>query len=252
MKTNQNKILETDLCKPVKDFLIEQGYDVRSEVKDCDLAAIRDNELVIVELKRNLSVNLLAQAVKRQKTADLVYVAVPKPKRVFANSKWQDICHLLRRLELGLILVSFKGKNSFVEVPMDPVPFDRKKSMKRNDKKREGIIKEVRNRNMDLNIGGSKGKKLVTAYRESAIFIACCLNKFGPLSPKQLRSLGTNPEKTTSILSENHYGWFDRVKRGLYSINDAGKEGLILYKELSEYFYTTLDGYGVNSCDKLQ
>lgn len=236
METDQNKILETDLFKPVRDFLIEQGYSVRSEVKDCDIAAIKGGELIIVELKRNLSVNLLAQAVKRQKTADLVYIAVPKPKKMFTNSKWQDICHLLRRLELGLILVSFKGKKGFAEIPIHPVPFDREKSKKRNNKKRESIIKEANSRYMDFNIGGSSGKKLVTAYRESAIFIASCLNMLGPLSPKQLRSLGTDPEKTTSILSENHYGWFEKVERGVYSINETGREGLGLYKELADYF----------------
>lgn len=236
MENKKDKILETDLSKPVSDFLVEQGYSVRSEVKDCDIAAIKGDELIVVELKRNLSVSLLAQAVKRQKTADLVYIAVPKPKKLFANSKWQDICHLIRRLELGLILVSFKGKKGFIEIPIHPVPFDREKSRKRSNKKRESIIKEINARYADFNVGGSSGKKLVTAYRESAVFIACCLNRLGPMSPKQLRSLGTDPGKTTSILSENHYGWFERIERGVYSITEAGKEALILYKELADYF----------------
>jgi hypothetical protein len=232
--------LEIDLYNPIRDFLIEQGYTVRSEVKDCDITAIKDEELVVVELKRNLSVSLLAQAVRRQKAADLVYIAVPKPKKMFANSKWQDICHLIRRLELGLILVSFKGKKGFVEIPIHPVPFDREKSKKMNKKKREGIIKEAKARYLDFNVGGSTGKKLLTAYRESAIFIACCLNKLGPLSPKKLRKLGSDPKKTTSILSENHYGWFKKVDRGIYSINDIGREELGIYKELADYCYDKL------------
>lgn len=241
MEINKNKILEIDLFMPVRDFLIEQGYTVRSEVKDCDITAIKDEELVVVELKRNLSVSLLAQAVRRQKAADLVYIAVPKPKKTFVSSKWQDIYHLVRRLELGLIFVSFKGKKGFIEVPIHPVPFDREKSKKMNKKKRESIIKEAKARFMDFNVGGSTGKKLLTAYRESAIFIACCLNKLGPLSPKQLRNLGTDAKKTTSVLSENHYGWFEKVERGVYSINDTGKEGLFLYKELADYFYDKLE-----------
>ena len=241
MEDTKNKILEIDLYKPVRDIFVEQGYTVRSEVKDCDITAIKDEELVVVELKRNLSVSLLAQAVRRQKAADLVYIAVPKPKKVFVNSKWQDICHLIRRLELGLILVSFKGEKGFVEIPIHPVPFDREKSKKMNKKKREGIIKEAKARYMDFNVGGSSGKKLLTAYRESAIFIACCLNRLGPLSPKQLRKLGTDPKKTTSILSENHYGWFVKVERGVYSINEIGKEALNLYKELADYFYDNLE-----------
>jgi hypothetical protein len=241
MDDTKDKILEIDLYNPVRDVFIEHGYTVRSEVKDCDITAIKDEELIVVELKKNLSVSLLAQAVRRQKAADLVYIAVPKPKKAFANSKWQDICHLIRRLELGLILVSFKGKKGFVEIPIHPIPFDREKSKKINKKKRDIIIKEAKARFMDFNVGGSSGKKLLTAYRENAIFIACCLIQFGALSPKKLRELGADSKRTTSILSENYYGWFEKIGRGLYSINETGKEALVQYKELADYFYDKLD-----------
>lgn len=236
----KDKILEADLWRPVSDFFIAEGYTVRSEVKDCDITAIKEEELIVVELKRNLSVDLLAQAVKRQKAADLVYIAVPKPKRLKADAKWKDICHLIRRLELGLILVSVKGKQGFVEIPIQPVPFDRDKSKKMNKRKRESIIKEASSRYMDSNIGGSTGKKLVTAYRESAIFIACCLEKLGPLSPKKLRELGAHEKKTTSILSENHYGWFERVDRGVYCLTEEGMKSLAQYNELAQYYYGKL------------
>lgn len=233
----KEKLLEVDLWKPVSDFFVKQGFTVRSEVKDCDITAVKDEKLIIVELKRNLTVELLAQGVKRQKAADLVYIAVPKPKRLFGSSKWKDIYHLLRRLELGLILVSFKGKTSFIEVAIAPMAFDREKSRNINKKKRENIIEEINGRYEDLNVGGSRGRKLVTAYRESSIFIACCLNELGPLSPKKLREFGTDEKKTTSILYENHYGWFDKVDKGVYKINSTGREALETYRELAEYYY---------------
>ncbi|MCM0649089.1 DUF2161 family putative PD-(D/E)XK-type phosphodiesterase [Clostridium swellfunianum] len=232
----KDKILESDLWKPVSDFFVKEGYTVRSEVKDCDIAAIKGEELVVIELKKNLSVDLLAQAAKRQKAADLVYIAVPKPKKLIGNAKWKDICHLIRRLELGLILVSIKGRQSFIEIPIHPIPFDREKSRNMSKKKRESIIKEASSRYKDSNIGGSTGKKLVTAYKECAIFIACCLQKFGPLSPKKLREFGADEKKTTSILSENHYGWFKRIDRGVYSITEVGVRELTQYKELTEYY----------------
>lgn len=235
-KIEKEKILEEDLSSPICEFLLKQGYTVRSEVNYCDITALKENELVVVELKRNLSVELLAQAVKRQKAADLVYIAVPKPKRMLGNSKWKDICHLIRRLELGLILVSFKGRQAFIEIPIEPIYFDRGKSKTINKKKKENIIKEINGRYVDLNVGGSTGKKLVTAYRESALFIACCLNMLGPLSPKALRELGTDNKKTTSILSENHYGWFEKVHRGMYNLNDEGKKALKQYKDLVDYY----------------
>lgn len=235
-KNGEDKILEEDLCKPVSDFLVKQGYSVRSEVKYCDISAIKNDELVVVELKRNLSVELLTQAVKRQKAADLVYIAIPKPKKMIFTKKWNDICHLIRRLELGLILVAFKSNEAFVEVPIQPIPFDRVKSRNMNKKQRARIIKEAQGRYLDQNVGGSKGKKLMTAYRESAIFIACCLDKFGPMSPKRLRELGTDPKKTSSILLNNHYKWFNRIKKGLYELNDTGKAELKLYPQIVEYY----------------
>lgn len=240
-KADKKKILEEDLCKPVSDYLTEKGYSVRSEVNYCDITALKEEELIIVELKRNLSVELLAQAVNRQRAADLVYVAVPKPKRLKGNSKWRDICHLLRRLELGLILVSFKREQAFVEVPIDPVPYDREKSKALGKKKRNNIIKEIKGRYTDMNTGGSTRKKLVTSYRESAVFIACCLKKFGPLTPKKLRELGTDHKKTTSILSDNHYGWFGKVSRGLYNITDEGIKALEQYKQLTNYYSKRLE-----------
>lgn len=237
----ENKILEVDLFKPVSDFLIEQGFTVRSEVKDCDIAAFKDEELVIVELKRNLSVELLAQGVKRQKSAELVYIAVPKPKKLIGNSKWRDIIHLIRRLELGLILVSFKGDRGVVEIAVQPVPFDRDRSIRANKKKREGIIKEVKSRYIDANIGGSTRTKLVTAYKENTIFVACCLNKYGPMSPKRIKEFGTDKKQTDSALRGNFYGWFDKVKKGVYIINDAGKAALEEHKQFAEYYYNKLE-----------
>jgi hypothetical protein len=235
------KILEVDLFKPVSEFLIEQGYTVRSEVKDCDITALKEEELVIVELKRNLSVDLLAQAVKRQKSADIVYMAVPKPKKLTSNSKWKDIIHLVRRLELGLILVSFKGKKGIVEIAVHPTPFDREASRRSNKKKREGIIKEAKSRYIDANVGGSTRTKIVTAYKENAIFVACCLEKYGPMSPKQLKVSGTDKKQTYSVLRGNHYGWFEKIEKGIYSITDAGKDALLEHKQFTEYYNDKLN-----------
>lgn len=232
----EKKLLETDLYPPVRDFFVNQGYTVRSEVKDCDVSAFKDGQLVIIELKRNLSLELLSQAVKRQKLTDLVYMAVPKPKRMVWNKKWRDLSHLIRRLELGLIFVSLQGKRATVEVIIDPQPFDRSRSMQQHQRKRAQVLKELQGRTRDENTGGSHGKKLMTAYRESAIEIACCLEMFGPLSPKRIRELGADPKKTTSILRNNFYGWFDHLEKGLYGLSPTGKESLAVYSDLADYY----------------
>lgn len=242
----ENKFLETDLYPPVRDFFVRQGYTVRSEVKDCDVSAFKDGQLIIIELKRNLSLELLSQAVKRQKLTDLVYMAVPKPQRMAWNQKWRDLFHLFRRLELGLIFVSMQGDTPRVEVAIDPQPFDRSRSMVQNQRKRNQVLKELQSRTIDGNLGGSQRKKLVTAYRESAIEIACCLEMFGPMSPKQLRDLGTDPKKTASILRDNFYGWFDHLERGLYGLSQTGKESLRIYNDLAEYYREKLQKLSVN------
>lgn len=232
----KSEIKEEDLYPPVKEYFEALGYKVNGEVRSCDMTALKEEELIIVELKKNLTVNLLTQAVIRQRTADLVYIVIPKPKKFKFNAKWKDTLHLLRRLELGLILVDLKKGISTVELVQEPVPFDRNKSIQLNKKKRKLLIKEIEGRNIDLNKGGSRGKKLVTAYREASILIASCLELYGPLSPKQLRALGSDDKKTTSILSQNFYGWFERVKKGVYALTEEGRKDLQQYPELVEYY----------------
>ena len=75
------KLLESDLYGPVRDYLQDLGYEVKGEVKSCDVTAMRDGELIVVELKRGFTLELIYQAINRQRVADGVYVAVPLPKR---------------------------------------------------------------------------------------------------------------------------------------------------------------------------
>lgn len=47
-----DKIKESDLYQPIKEYLDSLGYDTKGEVKDCDITAIKDDELIVVELKK--------------------------------------------------------------------------------------------------------------------------------------------------------------------------------------------------------
>lgn len=217
---------ETELYAPVRRYLAEQGYAVRSEVMGCDITATRDDELVVVEMKLRFGVDLLIQAIQRQKVADAVYVAIPRPDGLGWTRKWRGIEHMLRRLELGLILVSFSGRRANVEVKLHPLPFTRR----RQPQKRQAILREAAARTGDGNLGGSSGKKLLTAYRERAIHAAVCLEALGEASPKQLRDLGVGA-KARAILYDNHYGWFERIGRGRYRLSAAGAAALDTYPE---------------------
>lgn len=117
----------------------------------------------------------------------------------------------------------------------EPYPFDRRKSMRLSGRKRRNIISEIDGRHGNYNVGGSTRTEIMTAYRENAVHIACCLKKYGQLSPRKLRELGTG-EKTQSILSKNFYGWFEKVEKGIYKLSDRGHEVFGRYPELSSYY----------------
>ena len=202
----------------------------------CDITAVKGDDLIVIELKRRLGVDLLVQATDRQSITDSVYVALPGPLKSNSRSQWRQRIRLLRRLELGLIVVTFKKTGPAVEVICHPQPYQRRRLARR----KRAVLEEINNRSGSFNQGGSVNRKLVTAYRENAIQIACCLEGLGPLSPKRLRSLGTGP-KTQSILSNNHYKWFQRVDRGVYDLTALGKKDLDSYPELVQRFRKDLD-----------
>lgn len=231
----KNKRLEVDLYKPIQKYFLHEDYQVYGEVNDCDIAAVKDDELVIIELKLTLSVDLLIQAAKRQRLTDQVYIAIPRPKGRLNSKQWRDKCHLVKRLELGLILVSFQGNRANAEILFHPTPFNRRQSKGQNKRKRQVLMKEMEGRSANYNVGGCNRTKIMTAYKENCIQIACYLEHFGSLSPKALKEKGTG-SKTSSILTKNYYGWFERVKRGIYVISEKGKEEVNEYQELSDYY----------------
>lgn len=224
-------ISESDLFEPIQDYLIAQGYSVKAEVINCDITAVKDDELVVIELKKTLNMGLLIQAANRQKFADSVYVAIATQPGKSLPRHFKGACHLLKRLELGLILVSFLKTKTKVEIIFHPSEFKKRKS----HKVRRSIIREISGRTGNFNKGGITGTQIITAYREEAIHIACFLLAHKELSPANLRKLGTS-QKTQRILSDNHYGWFDRVKRGVYTLHDQGEKALEQYPDLVAHY----------------
>lgn len=243
MKRSNNKpARETDLSKPVRDYLETNGYTVRCEVKHCDMAASKGDDLIVVELKRQFNVDLLIQATARRRITESVYVALPRPNKW--DARWRGILRLLKQLELGLILVTFNSRSTRVEVVFHPVSTP----PRRNRKARRAVLEEISRRSGDFNEGGSSGRKLVTAYRENAIHIACCLERFGPMAPRGLRELGTGP-KTLSILSTNVYGWFERVERGIYTLTVCGRKELEDYAPVALEYRARLDACAASAED---
>ena len=224
-------VSESELYAPVKTLFENMGYQVNAEVKGCDVTAVNGDELVIVELKKNLSVTLLAQGLKRQKSGAVTYVAIPKPKR-YSPKTFRDTLYVIKKLELGLIFVTLIGAHSYAEIIYEPQPF---KPVKQNKVMMRKIMNEIDGRSIDTNTGGVTGRKIATAYTEKCINIACILDMYGELSPKEVRGYGGD-EKCGMIMRMNVYGWFDHVKKGVYAINKAGRKALLEYPELDQYY----------------
>jgi hypothetical protein len=101
-------------------------YTVYAEVKNHDILAVKDNETISIEMKKSFNATLLMQAVQRQKTSDGVYIAIPHPGKNVFQKKWHKIIYLIKRLELGLIVVKFtkkqsKGRDIFSSKRMYPI-----------------------------------------------------------------------------------------------------------------------------------
>lgn len=237
MKEKQRIILyEEDLYAPIRDYLTKEGYTVKGEVKHCDVMAVRCDELLVVEMKKTLNLDVILQASIRQRLTERVYIAVPKKGKLLFTKRWKDICYLLRRLELGLFLVSFRGEAALVEEAIVPKPFSRELSIKKSNTKKKAVLNEFSKRHGDYNTGGCTGKKLVTVYREQAIHIAALLGKYGDLSPKRLKELGADKVKTSQILQDNHYKWFERISRGVYTLSEKGNVEMKEYNELVDFY----------------
>jgi hypothetical protein len=216
-----NIMAETDLYRPVKQFLEAQGYVVKGEIGPCDVVAVRGGEgPVVVELKERLSLSLVLQAVHRLTVSDAVYIAfrIGKGHSASWRAQGKQVLRLLRRLGLGLLTVSSRGR---VVPVLDPAPY----RPRPHHRDRSRLLKEFAERVGDPEVGGSAAARRLTAYRQDALRCARELGAAGALKVSAL-SVRTGVSRAGPILRDNHYGWFDRVKVGHYALSPEGVRGL--------------------------
>ena len=219
---------EADLYGPVKRFLEGQGYTVKGEIGPCDVVAIRGEERpVVVELKERLTLSLVLQAVDRLPVTDAVYVAfrVGKGETVWQTRR-KRVLSLCRRLGLGILTVSKRGS---VEAVLDPAPY----RPRANAERRKLLLKEFADRVGDPEAGGSSSRQRLTAYRQDAVRCARELAEAGTLKVSVVRER-TGVSRTGAIMRDNHYGWFDRVKTGYYSLTPKGEQELLHWRAMLE------------------
>ena len=220
---------ESDLYPAVKAFLEGQGYDVKGEIRGCDVVATRGDEPpVIVELKLAFNLALVLQGVDRLALTDRVYLAVARPPSRRTASAFvyrSEVRKLCRRLGLGLMTVA-SGRRGDIEILVDPTPYRPRKDARRV----RLLLGEHARRQGDPNCGGVTKTPIVTAYRQEALRCALLIEKSGRGSPKALRETGVVPN-AARILGRDVYGWFRRVERGIYCLSDRAREDIARFAE---------------------
>ncbi|MBY5931667.1 DUF2161 domain-containing phosphodiesterase [Tateyamaria omphalii] len=211
---------ETDLYPPIKTFLEGQGYVVKSEVGAADVVAVRGGETpVIVELKLGFSLALVHQCVARLSVSDDVYMAVERGKGKRFLKAAKDMTRLCRRLGLGLMTVRLS--DGLVQVHCDPGPYSPRKNAKRQGR----LLKEFAARQGDPNDGGQTRVGLITAYRQDALKLAMYLYEVGASKGADV-ARETGVARATTMMRDDHYGWFEKVEKGVYGLTPQGAEAV--------------------------
>lgn len=218
---------EADLYLPVKAMLETRGYEVKAEVKGCDVVGTKtDAPVVIVELKLIFSLDLVVQGIRRQSLTDDVYLAVLAPDTPLKRKNWRarqkGYLTLCQKLGLGLMQVSAAPDgDGNLRVLLDPKPY----APRKNGRKKTQLIAEFKARAGDPNIGGVNRAKIMTAYRQDALRCAAVLEKKEAMKVSEIKA-ETGVQNTASILQKNHYNWFERTARGVYCLSEDGRDSL--------------------------
>ena len=208
---------EADIYPALKAFLEAQGYEVKAEIGACDILALRGDEPpVVVEMKLTFSLALVMQGVARQALVDDVYLAVPVSGERGWKLRYRDIVALCRRLGLGLLAV----RGDEVEPHLDPAPY----APRRNARRLGALLKEFHKRVGDPNTGGTTGIKRMTAYRQDALRCAAVLAGGERKAADVARAAGVR--RAAELMRDDHYGWFERVRRGVYALTASGHAAL--------------------------
>ena len=208
---------ETSLYPAVKRFLEAAGFDVKGEVKGCDIVAVHAGEpltLAIVEMKLGLSLELLLQAMDRTRVADEVWLAVPATRR--GRDRDRRVHRLCRLLGFGCWRSAPRGTAS--RCWRSPGRISRDGTIAAEP----GCWQEHARRRGDPSVGGMTRQPIMTAYRQQALDCAALL-RTGLSRPAELRSVAPDAGQ---ILLRNVYGWFERQRRGVYQLTPAGEAAL--------------------------
>ena len=218
---------ESDLYLPLKRFLESQNYEVKGEVQDCDVLAVRGKEVpVVIELKRSINLDVVLQAVERLSLTPKVYIGIPQQCKILKR-RGKHIIKLLRMLGLGLVKIDVDRGAGGVKVLLDPGEYKPRVSKFRQER----LLGEFARRVGDPNLGGmEKRKGIMTAYRQRALKVARFLEMQGPTKASRIGQ-ALKETRAREILYRDVYGWFDRVSYGVYDLSPRGQREILLWQE---------------------
>jgi hypothetical protein len=216
---------ESDLYPPLKLYLESQNYEIKGEVGNCDVVAIRNAESpLIVELKLSLNLTVVLQAVDRLTVTSIVYIGVPKQCSALKR-KYKQLFKLFKMLGIGLITIDPLRKTGGVKVLLDPGEYKPRISKHRQAR----LLGEFEKRVGDPNLGGSDSRDgIMTAYRQRAMKVASFLNVQGPTKASDV-ARQTEDADARDILYRDVYGWFDKISRGIYGLSPRGEREILTW-----------------------
>lgn len=185
----------------------------------------KDNdEPVIIELKTGFTLSLFHQAINRQSMTDQVYIAVPRKTGKAAMVAIRRNKMLCRRLSIGLITVRLS--NGQVVVHCEPKPFTPRKIKARKTR----LLSEFESRHGDPNSGGMTSAGMMTSYRQGALRCAKVLHDEGACKASYVAKMA-GFDKARNLMAANHYGWFEKIDRGVYGLTAEGAKALDAHAE---------------------
>ena len=227
---------ESDLSQPTVNYFEALGYIVNCEVKGIDIIARKDDYLVAIELKLSFNMTLLFQVMDRLKFADEVYIALPKPKR--RSKDLTKIRQLAEIIGFGVLLVDVG-----IVPHAEPLYIPHPKEKPRDNKRKRIAEKEANGRSMELNKGGVKSIKIITAYREKCLAAASVLHLKGSITAKELRTEFGFDKTIAQALKRDYYNWFEKTDDCGYKLTEKAQTEIPQTPEFKRLFDAYLEKY---------
>ena len=181
-----------------------------------------DADPIVVELKTRMSLAFVAQATLRKHISESVYLAIPLVGSSATIRGAARTFEVLRRLELGLLVVRFLRTGTRIEPVLHPRPV----TPRNRPKLRRSVLREIDARYAELDTSGqTSDRPRFGAYKQRALLLASLLAELGECSPARLRAAGA-PSSSGRILAADLYGWYEHPARARYRVSEAGLAAL--------------------------